>query len=172
MVSLPVTLLPAEGHGRVDVPPSSGLETSTVGAPADELLEAAEFHGLRLLLVEDNELNALLAARLMAALGFEVVTAVNGAIAVQAVERQEFDVILMDCQMPVMDGYEATRAIRKMQSSTAKRTPVIAVTAYALDGDRERCLAAGMDDFLAKPYALSDLRPKLQLWTRTSPLRQ
>jgi CheY-like chemotaxis protein len=104
----------------------------------------------------------------MAALGFEVVTAANGAIAIEAVERKEFDVVLMDCQMPVMDGYDATRAIRRLESGTAKRTLVIAVTAYALDGDREKCLDAGMDDFLAKPYALSDLRPKLRRWLRTN----
>jgi len=122
-----------------------------------------------MLLVEDNELNALLAARLMAALGFEVVTAANGALAIEAIERQAFDLVLMDCQMPVMDGYDATRAIRKLESGTRRRTPVIAVTAYALDGDREKCLAAGMDDFLAKPYALSDLRPKLRRWVPSAP---
>ena len=103
--------------------------------------ELAEFQGLRMLLVEDNELNALLASRLMAALGFEVVTAANGALAIEAIERQAFDVILMDCQMPVMDGYEATRQIRKLESGTSRRTPIIAVTAYALGGDREKCLA-------------------------------
>jgi two-component system, sensor histidine kinase and response regulator len=119
-----------------------------------------------MLLVEDNELNALLASRLMAALGFEVVTAANGALAIEAIGRQAFDVILMDCQMPVMDGYDATLAIRRLESRAGKRTPVIAVTAYALDGDREKCLAAGMDDFLAKPYSLSDLRRKLKRWVR------
>jgi CheY-like chemotaxis protein len=103
----------------------------------------------------------------MAAIGFEVVTATNGSIAVALIEQQEFDLVLMDCQMPVMDGYDATRAIRRSEQRTAKRhVPIIAITAYALAGDREKCLAAGMDDFLAKPYALSDLRPKLLRWVR------
>jgi len=104
----------------------------------------------------------------MAELGFEVVTAANGAIAVDTVDGQEFNVILMDCQMPVMDGYDATRAIRRIEAATARRTPVIAITAYALVGDREKCLAAGMDDFLAKPYTLSELRPKLRRWVRSA----
>ena len=82
------------------------------------------------------------------------------------IEQQELDVILMDCHMhmPVMDGYDAARVIRKLEAGTTKRTPVIAVTAYALSEDREKCLAAGMDDFLEKPYTLSDLRPKLRRW--------
>ena len=87
-----------------------------------------------------------------------------GAIAVEIAELQEFDVVLMDCQMPVMDGYDATRAIRRLEGGRGKRTRVIAVTAYALAGDREKCLAAGMDDFLAKPYSLSELRPKFRRW--------
>ena len=164
IVTLPVTLAPSEAHARSDSPSNAGSETRAFRSLVQEESEQAEFHGLRMLLVEDNELNALLASRLMAALGFEVVTAANGALAVEAIERQAFDVILMDCQMPVMDGYDATRAIRKLELGTGRRTPVIAVTAYALGGDREKCLASGMDDFLAKPYALSDLRPKLRRW--------
>jgi CheY-like chemotaxis protein len=69
--------------------------------------------------------------------------------------------------MPVMDGYDATRAIRRSEMGSARHTPIIAVTAYALAGDREKCLASGMDDFLEKPYALSDLKPKLQRWVRS-----
>ena len=167
IVAIPVTLVHSETQCAVEVASGSGSTSRVFRAPADEQAPA-EFHGLRMLLVEDNELNALLASRLMVAIGFEVVTAANGVIAVEAVERQEFDVILMDCQMPLMDGYDATRAIRRLEAGTAKRTPVIAVTAYALAGDREKCLAAGMDDFLAKPYALSDLRPKLLRWVRRS----
>jgi signal transduction histidine kinase/CheY-like chemotaxis protein len=164
IVTLPVMLVPSEARAGVDLTPT--FERGTIRAPAADVPKLAEFHGLRLLLVEDNELNALLASRLIAAVGFDVVTAVNGAVAIEILERQEFDVILMDCQMPVMDGYDATLAIRRLESRAGKRTPVIAVTAYALDGDREKCLAAGMDDFLAKPYSLSDLRRKLKRWVR------
>jgi len=71
----------------------------------------------------------------------------------------------MDCRMPIMDGYAATRAIRSHEAlSGVRRTPIIAITAYTLDGDREKCLAAGKDDFLGKPYSLRDLRPKLERW--------
>ena len=169
IVALPVTLAPPEVHARAGIPSNVGSEARVFESPVQKESELSEFQGLRMLLVEDNELNALLAARLMAALGFEVVTAANGALAIEAIERQAFDLVLMDCQMPVMDGYDATRAIRKLESGTRRRTPVIAVTAYALDGDREKCLAAGMDDFLAKPYALSDLRPKLRRWVPSAP---
>jgi len=164
IVALPVTLAPFDAHSGLKASPTSGLEASGFGPPSCNKSDPAEFHGLRMLLVEDNELNALLASRLMAVLGFEVVTAANGAIAVETIERQKFDVILMDCQMPVMNGYDATRAIRRSEAATSRRTPVIAVTAYALAGDREKCLAAGMDDFLAKPYSLRELRPKLRRW--------
>jgi len=131
---------------------------------------ATAFIGRRILLVDDNELNVMLAARLMEAIGFEVVTAANGQLAVEEVQRAAFDVVLMDCQMPVMDGYDATRAIRALERRLLLRaTPIIAVTAYALDYDLEKCLAAGMNDFLAKPYSLADLKPKLMRWLRVAP---
>jgi signal transduction histidine kinase/AmiR/NasT family two-component response regulator len=166
-VTLPVTLVSSQVHieaGRIATP-DSGKALSASETPS----ERTGFRDLRLLLVDDNELNAALASRLMAAIGFEVVTAANGSIAVELVERQEFDLVLMDCQMPVMDGYDATRAIRRSEQRTAKRrVPIIAVTAYALAGDREKCLTAGMDDFIAKPYSLAELRPKLRHWVRAT----
>lgn len=107
----------------------------------------------------------MLASRLMEAIGFEVVTAENGVVALEIFEKLRFDLVLMDCQMPVMDGYAATRGIRDHERRTSMcRTPVIAITAYTLAGDREKCLAAGMDDFLGKPYSLKELRPKLDQW--------
>jgi CheY-like chemotaxis protein len=176
VVTLPVTLESPEIQARADT--AGAASTETTFRQSDSLLaEQPEFHGRRLLLVDDDELNAALASRLMTAIGFEVVTAANGSLAVEAVEHQDFDIVLMDCQMPAMDGYDATRAIRRLETGTPKgRTPVVAVTAYALAGDRERCLAAGMDDFIAKPYSLDELRPKLRRWlgasSQTSPLMQ
>ena len=134
-------------------------------APAVVLAHSSEFRGRSLLLVDDNELNASLACRLMETIGFQVEMAANGAVALEKFASRRFDIILMDCQMPVMDGYAAAQAIRAIETRTcAPRTPVIAITAYTLHGDREKCLAAGMDDFLGKPYALRDLRPKLHRW--------
>lgn len=124
-----------------------------------------DFHGRRLLLVDDNDLNAMLAARVLESLGFEVVVAPDGALAVVAFERTRFDLVLMDCQMPVMDGYEATRQIRNLERCRASpRTPIIAMTAFTLSGDREACLQAGMDDYLGKPYRTSELRSKVDRW--------
>jgi signal transduction histidine kinase/ActR/RegA family two-component response regulator len=167
-VALPVTLVRSDAPSSISAPAAFGLATTPLQTPGWAKSDLAEFCGCRMLLVEDNELNALLASRLMSELGFEVVTAANGAIAVDTAERQEFNVILMDCQMPVMDGYDATRAIRRIEAATQRRTPVIAITAYALKGDREKCLAAGMDDFLAKPYTLGELRPKLRRWVHSA----
>jgi len=121
----------------------------------------------RVLLVEDNELNAMLAARLLGNIGFEVVVAENGSMAVTEVQRTNFDLILMDCQMPVMDGYEATRRIRSLEAKAKlAAVPIIAVTANALAGDRAKCLEAGMSDYLAKTYTEAQLREKLAKWLR------
>lgn len=102
---------------------------------------------LRILLVEDNPVNQLLARRLLERHGHHVEVAENGAVGVEAVSAHRFDLVLMDCQMPIMDGYEATRRIRELGT----RLPIVALTANAMAGDRERCLAAGMDDYLTKP---------------------
>ena len=128
------------------------------------MVDSNEFRDKRVLLVDGNELNAPLACRVMETIGFEVEIAEDGAIAVEKFKAQSFDIVLMDCQMPVMDGH-AARAIRSDESlAGSRRTPIIAITAHTLDGDREKCLAAGMDDFLGKPYSLRDLRPKLDRW--------
>ncbi len=101
----------------------------------------------------------------MDTIGFEVEIAEQGAAAPEKFIAQRFDIVLMDCQMPVMDGYAAARAIRVHETGTAApRTPVIAITASTLEGDREKCLPAGMGDFLGKPDALRYLRPKLHRW--------
>ncbi len=111
----------------------------------------------RILLVEDNEINRRVATGLLNARGHQVVMAENGQVAVDMLATQEFDVVLMDMQMPVMDGYEATAAIRKREQQTGEHIPIIAMTAEALKGDRERCLESGMDDYVAKPVMAAEM---------------
>ncbi|HET7721353.1 MAG TPA: response regulator, partial [Acidimicrobiales bacterium] len=110
----------------------------------------------RVLVVEDNTTNQMVAMGLISRLGFDAEVVSNGRQAVEAVAKSAYDAVLMDCNMPVMDGYEATAAIRHMEGDGA-RVRIIAMTASALAGDRERCLAAGMDDYVAKPVKLRDL---------------
>jgi len=105
----------------------------------------------RVLLVEDNSVNRMLALRLLQKRGFNVEVALDGRQAVGAYQEREFDLILMDLQMPEMDGFEATREIRKLEQVSGKRTPIIALTAHALKEDYERCLSAGMDAYITKP---------------------
>jgi CheY-like chemotaxis protein len=106
---------------------------------------------LRVLLAEDNVVNQRLAASLLGRRGHKVTIAANGREALDALERNAFDVVLMDVQMPEMGGFEATAAIRERERTTGGHLPVIAMTAHAMKGDRERCLAAGMDEYLTKP---------------------
>jgi two-component system sensor histidine kinase/response regulator len=103
------------------------------------------------LLAEDNAVNQTLAVRLLEKRGYTVIVAGDGKAAVEEFEKGEFDVVLMDIQMPGMDGFEATGAIREKERLTGAHVPIIAMTAHALKGDQERCLAAGMDAFVAKP---------------------
>jgi two-component system, sensor histidine kinase and response regulator len=105
----------------------------------------------RILLAEDNRVNQALAVRLLEKRGHEVVVAGNGKAALEALQAQEFDVILMDVQMPEMDGLQATAAIRNGEIKNGKHIPIIAMTAHAMTGDKERCLEAGMDDYITKP---------------------
>ncbi len=120
----------------------------------------------RVLLAEDNPVNQRVGEAMLAKLGLGMRFAANGEEAVRLAQAETFDLILMDCHMPVMDGYEASAAIRARAS--AQRVPIIALTANVMEGNRERCLAAGMDDFLAKPYSLDQLRAVLRRWMCTS----
>ena len=114
---------------------------------------------LSVLLVEDNMVNRTLALEMLQRLGCDAMHAGNGVEALDALEKQDFDVVLMDCQMPVMDGFIATRKLRERELAKKKEpTRVVALTANALAGDREACLAAGMNDYLAKPFTLAQLR--------------
>jgi two-component system, sensor histidine kinase and response regulator len=114
------------------------------------------------LLAEDNAVNQTLAVRLLEKRGYTVIVAGDGKAAVEEFEKGEFDVVLMDIQMPGMDGFEATGAIREKEKLTGAHVPIIAMTAHALKGDQERCLAAGMDAFVAKPIRTSELFPTIE----------
>jgi CheY-like chemotaxis protein len=113
---------------------------------------------LRVLVAEDNLVNQKLAAKLLEKLGHSVALAENGAEAVSQWQQSAYDLILMDVQMPEMDGFEATRRIREQEKSSGGHVPIVAMTAYAMSGDRERCLAAGMDGYVSKPVSLAALQ--------------
>jgi two-component system sensor histidine kinase/response regulator len=120
------------------------------------------------LVVEDNQTNQKVATAMLGALGLKSVLAENGLVAVEKVRQEHFDLVLMDCQMPVMDGYAATAAIRALPGERG-RTPILALTANALQGDETRCLAAGMDGFLPKPLTLAHLAATLGRWLPSAP---
>jgi CheY-like chemotaxis protein/HPt (histidine-containing phosphotransfer) domain-containing protein len=131
-----------------------------------KLVEPAGLIGARVLVAEDNVVNQEVAAAFLGELGCTVTLAGDGEQAVAMVRGQSFDLVLMDCMMPRLDGYGATGAIRELETSepARRRLPIIALTASAQQGERERCLAAGMDDFLTKPLALADLRAMVLRW--------
>ena len=122
----------------------------------------------RILVAEDNPINQMVTLRQLRALGFRAEAVANGIDVLDALGRKRFDLILMDCQMPNLDGYETTRRIRRGQGSS-QRIPIVAVTAHAMKGDRERCLASGMDDYLAKPFREQDLSSLLDRWLLSPP---
>jgi len=122
---------------------------------------------VRVLVVEDNAANLTVAVRMVERLGYRADVAATGADAVAMIGHADYDAVLMDCQMPEMDGYEATRQVRAGERGD-RRVPIIAMTAAALSGDRERCLAAGMDDYISKPVKLHVVAAVLERWVATS----
>jgi two-component system sensor histidine kinase/response regulator len=129
---------------------------SRVAEPTPEL-EAEPGSGLRLLVVEDNPVNRLVATRMLEKRNHSVRTAANGRLALKMLEQGTFDCVLMDVQMPVLDGFETTTAIRARERNSGAHLPIIAMTAHAMAGDLNRCLAAGMDGYLTKPINSTDV---------------
>ncbi|MEA3207372.1 MAG: hypothetical protein QOE70_429 [Chthoniobacter sp.] len=134
---------------------SSALRSAEAGGVRTR--DAHEGKGLRILLAEDNVINRAVAVGILQKRGHSLVHATNGREAVEAAAREAFDMIFMDVQMPEMDGFAATRLIRDSEQGTGRHTPIAAMTAHALAGDRERCLAAGMDDYISKPLQKAGL---------------
>jgi signal transduction histidine kinase/CheY-like chemotaxis protein len=152
---------------------SSFCFTARFGLEAREAARAATVavppHGAfdgRVLLVEDSPVNQAVAEGMLQLLGADVELASDGSQALAALAEAAYDLVLMDCMMPGMDGYAATRELRRRERASGRRTPVVALTANAMSGDRERCLDAGMDDYLSKPFRQEELRQLLGRWLR------
>ena len=143
---------------------SSG-DTEKKASPTDSTIEQVKMGGasekprqrFRILVVEDNVVNQRLALRLLEKQGHSVRLAANGKEALAALEQEKFDLVLMDVQMPEMGGFEATSHVRTREQATGEHIPIIALTAHAMTGDRERCLEAGMDGYVSKPIQEKDL---------------
>jgi len=153
----------------IDAPLPSAFETMPVTPPvADAAVDGprTSLRKPRVLLVEDNPVNLMVGQRLLAVLGITCDTASNGEAALLRIAASRYDLVLMDCQMPVMDGYTATRRWREHEAAehSARRLPIIAMTANAMAGDRQKCLDAGMDDYLAKPVTRSELERCVHRW--------
>jgi signal transduction histidine kinase/CheY-like chemotaxis protein len=148
--------------------PESERRAAVVKAPALPLAGLASAAGKTVLLVEDNAVNAFISAASLESMGVNSIHASDGTEAVELFRTRSFDAVLMDCEMPVMDGFAATRLIREFEDQSRRpRTPIIALTANALSGDREQCLARGMDDYLSKPIELGQLGVLIAKWLGT-----
>ena len=120
---------------------------------------------IRILLVEDNPINQKTVVAMLNKAGYSADIAINGCIAIEELEKKDYDIVFMDIQMPGMDGFEVTREIR-LKEGTEKHSTIIAMTAHAMSGDRERCINAGMDDYISKPIDPQKLLDKISQWSR------
>ncbi|MBF0187194.1 MAG: response regulator, partial [Magnetococcales bacterium] len=148
---------------KAQIPQTKKVSSESSDEEEPDAYDAME-SGSLLLLVEDNVVNQKVARMQLKKMGFAVHAVGNGKEAVEAVSQVPYALILMDCQMPVMDGFEATRHIRKFDGARNRHIPIIAMTANAMKGDRERCLREGMDDYLSKPVSPEELAKKLAYW--------
>jgi signal transduction histidine kinase/ActR/RegA family two-component response regulator len=137
--------------------------TQNGGESSSDIANKAQY---RILVAEDNPVNRKVVMDTLGKLGYQATIVEDGQKAVDAVRKQPFDLILMDCQMPIKDGYQATQEIRILDSKLSRRTPVVAITAHAMQGDREKCLAAGMDDYLSKPIRMTLLKEMIEKWLK------
>ena len=123
---------------------------------------------LQLLIVEDDPISRIVLEKFARKKGWQVILAENGKEAIDAYRKQRFQAVLMDVQLPIIDGYKATGVIRQIESQTSMHTPIIAMTAYALKGDREKCLESGMDDYLSKPIDADEFYATVEKWTKNN----
>jgi CheY-like chemotaxis protein len=141
-------------------------EQTTEAKAASLQSDNNEIIALKILIAEDNQMNQRVMTRLLELLGHQPHVAKNGVEAVTALNSQNFDLILMDCHMPEMDGYEATRAIRELESQSGRHIPIIGLTAATMQQELDQCLAAGMDEYVTKPVPKDILQEKLQSYAR------
>ncbi len=157
-----------ERPSQVLIPPPmddasrEGLASSVERSVAPSTIEGGGAR--RVLVVDDVAANRLVASRIVERMGFEVDTATNGSEAVEALRTRRYSLVLMDCLMPVMNGYDAARAIREFEEASGRRTPIVAVSASALASNRERCFESGMDDFVEKPVKGVSLETVISRW--------
>ena len=160
--------VPIDAEGaKSDSQPRVAIALTASRAMLDTPADASARLTARILVVEDNDVNCHVVVKMLAKLGYQAETCSDGSQAITAMKQSDYGLVLMDCQMPVMDGYEACRNIRRLDGPEAA-VPIVALTASAMPGDREKCLAAGMNDYLAKPLRIHDLAETVARWLPAS----